>query len=519
MKNLLRVGLLILFVSMSFWAFSQTHQHYSQPVYTDAARLEKVRAMAGIIDDLYSSFAKERNYPSLAYGIVLDGNLILYGQTGTIQDGIAADKSSLYRIASMSKNVTAVCILQLRDAGKLRLDDPAYLYVPALKSNNLLTGDAPPITVRHLLNHAAGFPEDNPWGDRQLSDTKDELMTLIKSGTHFSNVPGIAYEYSNLGFALLGQIVEKVSGKSLEAYSKEKIFIPLGMHHTEWEYSKVPANKLAYGYRYEDNVYKKEELLHHGTYGAMGGLITSIEDFTKFVSLHMSAWPPRSGEENRVLKRSSLREMHMPANFSGMNPNYKYPSGRTCGVVSAYNFGLGWMRDCDGKVYIGHSGGLPGFGSQWRFLPEYGLGVISFANLTYAGTGGINLRVLDTIIQSAKLKPYTLPVSKLLTQRKNELIKLLPDWDESLVKLYAEGKTKIFAENFFPDRSLDSWRKYSVELFNQIGSIKQVQELEPENQLRGSFNILGEKGKINVFFTLTPENPALVQELQMRIVN
>ena len=137
-----------------------------------------------------------------------------------------------------------------------------------------------------------------------------------------------------------------VSYTHLDVYKRQ------GMNHTEWEYTKVPANKLAYGYRYEDNMYKKEELLHHGTYGAMGGLITSIDDFAKYVSLHMSAWPPRSDAENKVLKRSSLREMHMPANFSGMSPNYKYPSGRQCGVVSAYNFGLGWMRDCEGRVYI-----------------------------------------------------------------------------------------------------------------------------------------------------------------------
>lgn len=519
MKKSIRFLLIILSIYSTVALFSQSNPSYTPPVHTDSTRVDRLQAMSGIIDDLFRSYAKDKNYPSLAYGILLDGRLILHGQYGTIQEGLAADQTSMYRIASMSKSVTAVSIMQLRDAGKLRLDDPAYLYIPVLKTNTLLTRDAPAITIRHLLNHAAGFPEDNPWGDRQLADTKEDLMSLIKSGTHFSNVPGVAYEYSNLGFALLGQIVEKVSGKSLEAYTKEKIFVPLGMNHTEWEYTKVPANKLAYGYRYEDNVYKKEELLHHGTYGAMGGLITSIDDFAKYVSLHMSAWPPRSDAENKVLKRSSLREMHMPANFSGMSPSYKYPSGRQCGVVSAYNFGLGWMRDCEGRVYIGHSGGLPGFGSQWRFLPEYGLGVISFANLTYAGTGGINLRVLDTIIQSAQLKPYVLPVSKVLAQRKNELIQLFPDWNENLVKSYTDGKTKIFAENFFPDRSVDAWRKYSIELFNQIGKIKTIEDLEPENQLRGHFNLVGEKGKVNVFFTLTPENPALVQELQMRIVN
>lgn len=518
MKTFARCWFLLSSLCAPFFLFTQTNQPYAVPFHADEKRSERVQSMAGIIDDHFKNHAMENNYPSLVYGVLLDGKLILHGQYGNIQEGIASDKSSAYRIASMSKSVTAVCIMQLRDAGKLRLDDPAHLYIPTLKANTLLTKDAPAITIRHLLNHAAGFPEDNPWGDRQLADTKDELTDLIKSGTHFSNVPGIAFEYSNLGFALLGQVVEKVSGKSLETYTKEKIFIPLGMSHTEWEYTKVPAVTLAHGYRYEDNKHKKEELLHHGTYGAMGGLITSIEDFAKYVALHMSAWPSRSDVENKVLKRSSLREMHLPANFTGMSPSYRYPSGRSCGVVAAYNFGLGWLKDCEGRVYVGHSGGLPGFGSQWRILPEYGLGVISFANLTYAGTGGINLKVLDTIIQTARLKPYEIPVSKILSQRKNELINLFPDWKESMVTSYSVGKSKIFAENFFPDRSAEAWRKYSIELFNQIGAIKNIQELKPENQLRGSFEITGENGKINVFFTLTPENPALIQELQMSIV-
>lgn len=510
-----KLFLSLIFLTQIYLVQSQTNQSYISPIFTDADRTSKVKALYTVVDKIFSDHAIERKYPSIAYGVVLDGQLVFSGQYGTIQENVKADASSMYRIASMSKNITALSIMQLRDAGKLRLDDPAYLYIPELKNNKLLTTDAPAITVRHLLHHAAGFPEDNPWGDRQLEDSKADLLNLIKAGTNFSNVPGIEYEYSNLGFALLGQIVEKVSGQSLEAYTKQKIFIPLGMNHTEWEYTKVPKDKLVQGYRYEEDKYKLETPLHHGSYGAMGGLITSIEDFSKYVALHMSAWPPRSGLDNKVLKRSSLREMHKPANISGMNPKFKYPSGRECGVVSSYNFGLGWLLDCEGREYIGHSGGLPGFGSQWRFLPEYGLGVISFANLTYAGTGGVNLRVLDTIIRSAGLKPYAIPPSAILKQRKEELVKLLPDWPVDLVSQYTTGKTKIFAENFFPDRSDQLWRAFTKEKFDKIGAIQSIDEIIPENQLRGTFTIHGEKGKLTVFFTLSPENPALIQEVQV----
>jgi hypothetical protein len=154
---------------------------------------------------------------------------------------------------------------------------------------------------------------------------------------------------------------------------------------------------------------------------------------------------------------------------------------------------------------------LPGFGSQWRILPEYGIGVISYANLTYAGTGGVNTAVLDTIVSIAGLKPYQLPVSPILNQRKAELVKLLPDWTNA-------EKSGIFAENFFPDQSVERRRKVVQTLYAKAGTIKKVGELIPENQLRGHFMLEGENANIDVYFTLTPENPALIQQLDFREV-
>src|SRR5690606_20336923 len=125
-------------------------------------------------------------------------------------------------------------------------------------------------------------------------------------------------------------------------------------------------------------------------------------------------------------KRSSIREMHHPWRFNEFNTNYKYPGGRNCAIATAYSYGLGWTRDCEGRVYIAHSGGLPGFGSQWRIMPEYGIGVVALANRTYAGVGNLNLQALDTIIKMAGLQRRKLPASAILEQRKNELLKLLP---------------------------------------------------------------------------------------------
>lgn len=471
-------------------------------------RLDKVRATWPVIERLYRDYAEKNHFPGLAFGLVVDGKLILSGGQGfsEIATSTKATPQSLFRIASMSKSVTAMGILALRKEGKLKLDDPAYLYIPELKKMRSLTTDAPPITIRHLLTHMAGFPEDNPWGDRQL-DTKDEdLLALISKGISFSNVPGVTYEYSNLGFAMLGRIITNVSGKPYQQYINEKIFKPLGMNSTIWEYTEAPKSLLAHGYRYEDDVWKEEELEHDGTYGAMGGLITSIDDFSKYVSFHLSAWPPSSGAESGPVLRSDVREMQMPWNFNNLNAAYKYPSGRACVMVSAYGYGLRWSRDCEGRTGIGHTGGLPGFGSQWQILPEYGIGIIAHANRTYAGMATINTAVLDTVIALAGLKPLPVRVSNVLQQRKDQLVKMLPEWQNA-------EQSGIFAENFFPDRSLSHRRRELDALLAKTGKISGSTDMIAENQLRGTFNLLGTSGHIKVYFTLSPENPALIQQL------
>ena len=495
---------------LSFAASSQLH--YKAPFFTDDNRIEKIRATQAVIDKLYKEHAAKNHFPGFVYGVVADGQLIYTGEIGytNIEKEIPATVSSAFRIASMSKSFTALAIVKLRDEGKLKLDDPASKYIPEMNKVKYLTADAPQITIRHLLTHAAGFPEDNPWGDRQLADTDKELIALIEQAS-FSNAPGIAYEYSNLGFALLGKIITNVSGKPYQEYITETIFKPLGMNSTYWEYTKVPSHKLAHGYRWTNNDWKEEALLHDGSFGAMGGVITTIEDFSRYMQLHLAAWPARSEKENTVVKRSSLREMQAPSNFNSLATQFKYASGRTCATASAYAYGLRWAIDCENKVFVGHSGGLPGFGSNWNILPDYGIGVVCFANVTYAPTAGLNLSVLDTLVKMAGLEKRTIPASAILEQRKNELMKILPGWKN------AQG-SRIFAQNFFLDYSLDSLQKEATTLFAKAGLILHIRELIPENNLRGSFILEGENTNLQISFTLTPESSPLIQEYKIKEV-
>lgn len=503
-------------VAVAFGAMAQQripnpNASYQAPAFSDKERLQKIEKYFPLVAKLYDAYAKMNHFPGYAFGVMLDGKLVYSGSGGyaDIDKKVPATTKSQFRIASMSKSFTAMAILHLRDAGKLKLDDPVAQYIPEMKGQQL-TSDAPPITIRNLMTHSAGFPEDNPWGDRQLAYSEEALIAMIKKGISFSNDPGVAYEYSNMGFAMLGYIIKKVSGISYGEYIRKNIWNPLGMQQAEWEYSKVPANELAHGYRWLNNNWREETLLHDGIYGAMGGMITSLESFSKYVAFHQAAWPARNDKESGPVKRSSVREMHQPWRFIGLNPAYRYPRGRVCATSSAYGYGLSWLKDCEGREYIAHSGGLPGFGSNWRILPQYGLGVILFANVTYAPTTPANLAVLDTLIRLAGLQPMQLPPSDILSRRKDELVKLLPDFSNAV-------SSGIFAENFFDDYILESLQTEARELFEKAGKIIHMGDVVPENQLRGYFILEGEQTNIRVSFTLTPENPALIQEYHIAL--
>ena len=509
-------AILILVLCLSVLGQVTFDRSYKPAEFSDPARLDKIKQTFPAIEKIYKDHAAKNHFPGIAFGIVVDGKLVFAGNDGytDIEKKTPVTSQSLFRIASMSKSFTAMAILKLRDDGKLRLDDPAHLYVPEMKGLKYPTADSTPITIRQLLSHGAGFPEDNPWGDRQLADTDKDLSELLKKQVSFSNPPGIAYEYANLGFALLGRIITKVSGKPYQQYIRENIWRPLGMTTSEWEYANVAPDKLAHGYRWERERWNEETLLHDtpdGSWGAMGGMISSIDEFSKYMAFHLSAWPPSNAAETGPVGRASVREMHHPWRFNGLNLNFTYPGGRVCATAGAYTYGLAWLRDCDGRTYIGHSGGLPGFGSQWRILPEYGIGVVAFGNVTYASLGNVNLQVLDLMVKTADLKPRQLPVSSILAQRKAEILKVIPAWDSA-------ENSGIFAENFFPDHPIDLLKKDYAELWAKAGKIITVREMVPENGLRGRFIIEAENLNIEVYLTLSPENPPLIQELRAREV-
>jgi len=484
------------------------------PRFTDPDRRTRVKALLPEIDREFAAYAEKKHYPGLVWGLVLDGELIHTGARGfaNVEKKIPATAAGTrFRIASMTKSFTALAILTLRDAGKLTLADPVVSYLPEFTHVAPLTADAPVVTVRHLLTMTAGFPEDNPWGDRQLALPPGELRTFLRRGLALSNPAGGAYEYSNLAYALLGEIITTVAGEPYQRYITRTILAPLGMKETVWEYAEVPANQLALGYRNATEGWEPEPLLHDGSYGAMGGLLTTTPDLARYLKLQLDAWPARNDPESGVALRATLREMQSPAVITRFDAAAKNLAGEIAPQVVGYGYGWRWTRDGSGVTTVGHSGGLPGFGSHHVFFPEHGIAILSFANLTYAGTGAVNSRVAALLIEKAKLPRRTLPPSALLRTRTAQVARLVQTWDESLA-------AALVAENFFLDRSRAAWRDLAADTLAKAGKITAVGEIVPENQLRGTFALQGEKGRVDVFFTLTPEADPRLQELSLTFV-
>jgi hypothetical protein len=142
-------------------------------------------------------------------------------------------------------------------------------------------------------------------------------------------------------------------------------------------------------------------------------------------------------------------------------------------------------------------------------MPDYGIGVVALANRTYSPMSALNMQILDTLVRLSGLKPRSVQVTPILETRKNELAGILPDWKNA-------EQSGIFAENFFPDLPIELLRKESIQLFNRAGSIVKVGPMRAENNLRGSFVLTCENNDLEVYFTLSPENPPLIQEYRIR---
>lgn len=477
-----------------------------EPRFADPERARKLAAAFPEIEKMFQERVERQHMPGAVLGIIIDGQLVWMKSAGVsdLKSRTPVNADTVFRIASMTKSFTAMAILKLRDEGKLSLDDPVSKYVPSLTDLPYPTKDSPALTIRHLLSHSEGFPEDNPWGDRQLAQSDEAMRNFMRSGIPFSNAPGVAFEYSNYGFAILGQIVQAVARKPYAVYLREAILLPLGMRDSTLEAADVPRSRIALAYRWEDNTWKDEPILAHGSFGAMGGLWTTANDLARYVAFLMAAYPPRDEPERGPISRSSAREMQQMARWQPASALRSTVEAPIQLGVSAYAYGLGVAQDCRFTHVVAHGGGLPGYGSLMRWYPEYGVGIIGMGNLTYAGFGGIFGDAATALHRTGAMQPRVPQPSRALLAAQKDVTQLVLKWDDALA-------TRIAADNLFLDETLARRAARIRELQVKHGTCSPASTIDAENALRGRWRMKCERGWLDLGITLAPTTPPLVQ--------
>ena len=458
------------------------------------------------IDAGFEKFMRDQHVPGLVYGVVTGGKLThlrAYGMQDTATKApVTAD--TVFRIASMSKNFSALAALKLRDEGKLAFDAPAERYIPELAKLKYPTTDSPKITVRDLLSHAAGFVTDDPWGDRQLDMSEKDFSAFVSSGIPFSRAPGMDYEYSNFGYALVGRLITNTSKRNYADYIGENFLKPLGMAASTYDIAKIPRERRAIGYRWENDAWLEEPALGPGAFGAMGGLATSANDYARYVAWVLSAWPPRDGDESPILRRSSVREIGRPNNYAISIPSND-PGG--CPRSAAYGLGEISLHDCVLGLHLSHSGGLPGYGSNVIFMPARDLAVFAFANRTYAPA---SRAVREAANQLAKSGAFPIVRPSLSPALQSMLAVSQSIYDGGDVMRFPEA----LAGNFLLDRSAALRNADLAALRAKYGACHAAPAANPDSALSGKFDFTCEKGKLKLDLLLAPTYPSSIQKLE-----
>ncbi|MEP9385117.1 serine hydrolase domain-containing protein [Nocardioides sp. KR10-350] len=343
------------------------------------------------VDELFAKRFEEGLTPALAYAVVRHGEIVHEGAFGTtrLDPERRPDADSVFRIASMSKSFIASAILLLRDRGLVDLDEAVAQYLPELVDQPPYSPDSPAVTLRLLLTMAGGLPSDNPWGDRQESLSYDAFGTFLDGGFAVGREPGTFFEYSNVGYALLGRVVANVTGADApegaeRAFVEAELLGPLGMTATAYDVATVgPA--LVPGHVRRGGAWVELPPTPPGAFSAMGGLHSTLRDLATWVGGFTSAFDAKA--DAHPLSKASRRELQQLQRIEAVTGTLSVdgPEPGVGAVAAGYGFGL--MVDHDARLgqIVHHSGGYPGYGSRMVWHPDTGVGVVTLSNATYAG--------------------------------------------------------------------------------------------------------------------------------------
>ncbi|HEX5062341.1 MAG TPA: serine hydrolase domain-containing protein [Kofleriaceae bacterium] len=398
--------------------------------FKDPARRKKLEAAFPAIDKIFDDELKAQGIPGIALGIVIDGELAYAKGYGivNVETKAVPDADTVYRIGSISKSFTALALLSLRDDGALDLDDPLAKWIPEANGLVYPTSDSPRITLRQLSNHTSGLPRMGTF-DFEATPS-DKIVTESLKGLPLESAPGTRWNYSNLGFGLLGMVVGRAAKSNLHDVVGARIWTPLGMTATAWDPEQVPAAKLAPAYmpgpKGPMNNPKPARL---GVVDGAGGIYSSVRDMAKYVAFQMSAYPPRSDADGGKIKRATLREAHS----TGVPAGFKYDP-----PAMAMSYGFGWSQfaTCEVDDLVTHNGAIDSYRSEIRFSPSRGVGLVVLTNFGNGNPAPFADKTMSELIKTGAAEPRAVQPSKGLSDAMEKMLTVYNQWDEKKLASY-----------------------------------------------------------------------------------
>jgi CubicO group peptidase (beta-lactamase class C family) len=318
------------------------------------------------------AFVQDARLPGAAAGVVTRDGLVWSTGSGfaDLDSARRPDADTLFRVASITKLFTAVAILQLRDRGLLRLDDPLVAHLPEFAEVSSPFGPIEDVTIRRLLTHESGLQGEHPYDDPAVfawPSAEEAVATLHR--VRVAIPPSTQHKYSNLGYNLLGEVVARSGNGSWEDTVRERILAPLGMDATTCEPGGKLLGRCAVGYRARDcdDRVRPAEPAAPGLMPGAGMLWSTVSDLARFTAFALTA-DARGEAEGAVLSPRTLAEM------------------QDCRIVTsgvpAGLQGLGFYAETgpDSASWLGHGGAWEGFITRLVFSPADAVGAIVLLN-------------------------------------------------------------------------------------------------------------------------------------------
>ena len=349
----------------------------------------RVASALGLVEAWVEAQVAYGAIPGMSLGIVHDQELVWSKGFGYahVERKIAAAPDTIYSICSISKLFTSIAIMQLRDQGKLRLDDPLERHLSWFDITQTYP-DSPPVTIQGALTHSSGLPRESDfpyWTPQEGYPFPTRAQLIKRLGDQKTLYPADTYyQYSNLGLALAGEVVAAASGEPYAEHVQTHILGPLGMADTSTEIPREhEGGRLATGYTARGRDGRRQAVPFYEVRGLAPafGYASTVEDLARFASWQFRLLRNRGSHE--VLRANTLREMQR---VHWVDPDWE----TTCGVGFS-------VSETDGKTFVGHGGSCPGYLTQLLISSKDEIAVVVITNSQGTSTGRFARTLFDIV--------------------------------------------------------------------------------------------------------------------------